>query len=324
MVKLVIQIPCYNEEKTLPSVLADLPKKIEGIKEIEVQIIDDGCTDKTVEVARKHGCHIVSYVGNKGLGVAFKTGMEEALHRGADILVNTDGDHQYPGKYIAELVQPILRGKADMVIGDRQTSKISHFSPIKKFFQWLGSSLTRFLSGTRVNDSVSGFRAYSKEAMLQLNVVSTFSYVLDTIVQAGKKGLKVTNITITTNKPTRSSRLFKNIFQHMKKSGSNLVRVFVMYEPFKFFAYVSGFFIVCGLIPLLRYLWFLFQGSGDGHIQSLLAGSVLLLSGVTLFGVGVLADLNAINRKLIEESLYMQKKGMYGGNEKLKGRKYER
>jgi glycosyltransferase involved in cell wall biosynthesis len=238
-VKLTINIPCLNEEKTLGLVLKELPTKIEGIDEIEVQIVDDGSRDKTVEVAKKFGCLIIKHKNNKGLGNAFRTGVETALGRGCDIFVNTDADNQYPSKYIPNLVKPVLAGKADLVIGNRNTSKIKHFSLFKKVFQIFGSWLVRKLSGSKVQDTVSGFRAYSKEALLQLNVVSKFSYCLDTIVQASKKNLAIVEIPIHTNAPTRKSRLFTNIFQHMWKSGCNLLRCYVMYEPFKTFILIS-------------------------------------------------------------------------------------
>ncbi|MBN2880930.1 glycosyltransferase family 2 protein [Candidatus Woesearchaeota archaeon] len=310
--KLVIQIPCYNEEKTLPLVLSTLPKKILGVSKIEVQIVDDGSTDRTVEVAKKYGCHIVTYVGNKGLGVAFKTGMEEALRRGADILVNTDADNQYPSSYIPALVAPVVNGTADIVIGDRQTGRVKHFGIVKKFFQWLGSAAVRNLSGTNVRDTVSGFRAYSKEAMMQLNVVSKFSYCIDTIIQAGKKGLAIKNVLITTNAPTRRSRLFKNMFQHMKKSGANLLRCYVMYEPFKTFLLMSAPFFGFGLFLYLRFLFRYIFISGAGMIQSLIVGTVSFIFAGLLFAIGILADLNALNRKLTEDILYFKRREAYG------------
>lgn len=316
MVKLVIQIPCYNEERTLPKVLEEIPERIVGIDEIEVQIVDDGSTDRTVEIARSYGCRVVSYVGNKGLGVAFKKGIEEALKRGADILVNTDGDNQYPGRYIPFLIKPVLMGRADIVIGNRRVSKICHFSPVKKFFQWFGSMTARWLSGTGVRDTVSGFRAYSREALLELNVISKFSYVLDTIVQAGKKGLKIVNIPIKVNRPTRPSRLFKGIFEHVRKSGANLVRVYVMYEPFKVFVYVSSFFVAVGGFLVLRFFYRYLVFGGEGLIQSLIIAAIFILTGLGFFGIGILADLIAINRKLIEEGLYLQKKFGYRNRNK--------
>ena len=299
----MIQIPCYNEEKTLPQVLEKLKKKIDGISEIEVQIVDDGCTDKTVEIAKKYGCYIVSYVGNKGLGHAFKTGMDEALARGADILVNTDGDHQYKGKYIKDLV--------------KQTAKIAHFSKLKKFFQWFGSLSVRYLTQADIKDAVSGFRAYSREAMLQLNVVTKFSYVLDTLVQGSKKGLKIVFVPVTTNKPTRPSRLFKGMFEHIKKSGANLLRVYMMYEPFKTFLLLGGFLCVIGAIPIVRFFYHYVFDPGN-YIQSLIIGSIIFLTGINMIGIGLMAELNAINRRLTEETLYLKKISLYGRNGKGK------
>ncbi|MFW5704381.1 MAG: glycosyltransferase family 2 protein [Nanoarchaeota archaeon] len=318
MVKLVIQIPCFNEEETLPLVLKELPKKIEGVAEVEWQIIDDGSTDNTVEVAREYGCHVVSYVGNKGLGNAFKAGISEALSRGADIVVNTDGDNQYPSAYIKDLVKPILDGRADIVIGDRQTKKVEHFSPLKKFLQWFGSLTVRRLSGTDVADTVSGFRAYSKEALMQLNVVSKFSYCLDTIVQAGKKNLTVVDIKMSTNAPTRKSRLFKNMFQHIKKSGMNLIQVYVMYEPFKTFFYLSLPFLFIGLVLFFRYAYYFVIGEGGGHIQSLVIGTVFFITGVISVFMGIISHLLAINRRLLEENLYLEKVQVYGKFDKIR------
>jgi len=316
MVKLVIQIPCFNEEKTLQLVLNELPKKIKGISKIEYQIIDDGSTDNTVNIAKKNNCHIISYIGNKGLGTAFKVGIDAALSRGADIVVNTDGDNQYPSKYIEKLVQPILDGKADIVIGDRQVSKIPHFSILKKILHKFGSITIRKLSNTNVQDSVSGFRAYSKEALLQLNITSKFSYCLDTIIQAGKKNLKIVNINITTNPPTRKSRLYKNLFYYMKNSSSNLLRVYIMYEPFKTFIYLSIPFFILGSSLFLRFTYYYFISSSVGLIQSLILGAVFIITGVILFCIGIIADLLATNRKLIEEGLYLQKKNIYAKHKK--------
>lgn len=311
--KLIVQIPCYNEEKTLPDVLADIPKSIPWIDIIETQIIDDGSTDNTVEVAKAHGVnHIIKYVWNKWLGTAFKFGQENALKHGADILVNTDGDNQYPGKYIVELVQPIIRKEADIVIGDRQTKNIQHFSPLKKFLQWLGSWLVRKLSGTDVEDTVSWFRAYSRESLLRLNIVSRFSYVLDTIIQAGKKGLVITDIKMTTNPPTRKSRLFKNIFQHIKKSTADMLRVYAMYEPLKVFVMMSLPFLLIGIIGIVRFLVAYLEGEGSGMIQSLVLSGISMTIGIQLFSMGIIWDLIAKSRVLKEDLLYNQKQNLYG------------
>lgn len=308
--KLVVQIPCLNEEKTLPLVLKEIPKKIKGIDIIEVQVIDDGSTDKTVQVAQKFGVtRIISHVGNKGLGASFSDGMEAALKARADILVNTDGDNQYPGKYIKDLVKPILQKKAHIVIADRQTKKIEHFSPTKKFLQSLGSGMVRYLSGTDVPDAVSGFRAYSRKAMLELNVVTKFSYCIDTIVQAGKKDLVIRSIPITTNKPTRKSRLFKNVWQHVKKSTANLLRVFAVYEPFKTFLIAGIILIVPALFFTARFAYFylFMKDRAGGHIQSLVVGSAFFMGAVQMFALAILADLISINRRLVERLIRYEK-----------------
>lgn len=307
--KLIIQIPCYNEEKTLSLVLKNIPRTIKGIDTIETQIINDGSTDKTVEVARNLGVHhIVSYLGNRGLAHAFKTGIENALDNNADIVVNTDGDNQYDSSEIEKLVHPIIEKEADIVIGDRQTSKIEYFSWIKKFFQWLGSKTTAFLTGIKIPDAVSGFRAYSREALFEINVVSEFSYVLDTTVQASKKRLKIVHIPVKTNPPTRESRLFKSMWQHIKKSASDLIRIYSLYEPFKIFLLLAVFFILLGTYPVARYIYFYFIDEGGGHIQSLIFGVLFYVIGFQFFGLGILGEHMRINRKLIEDILIKHKK----------------
>ena len=304
--KLIIQIPCYNEEETLPLVFQDLPKAIPGIDVIETQIVNDGSTDRTLEVARELGVdHIINNVGNKGLGNSFRIGMNHAIKQGADILVNTDGDNQYPSRYIADLVQPILAGEADIVVGDRQTSKIKHFSPVKKFFQWLGTQVTKILSGEReVADAVSGFRAYSRAAMLETNVTSSFSYVLDTTVQASNKRIKMASVPIETNAPTRPSRLFKNMWQHIRKSGTDILRVYAMYKPLRVFVSISIVLFIIGAIPIVRFLYDYFFGSGGiGKVQSLIIGSVLLSVSFNCLALGIIGDLMSRNRTLIEHTL---------------------
>jgi glycosyltransferase involved in cell wall biosynthesis len=310
-VKVVINIPCYNEEKTLGLVLKELPKKIKGISSIEVQIVDDGSTDKTAEIARKFKVKVIRHKKNLGLGTAFKTGMDAALEAGADIFVNTDADNQYPSKYIPDLIKPILEGKADIVLGNRQPWKVRHFSIFKRFCQYFGNMIARHIVGADVPDTISGFRAYSKEAMLRLNVTTQFSYVLDTIVQASKKGLVIKSVPIETNAPTRKSRLFKNIFQHMKKSASNILRCYAIYEPFKTFILLSLVFFAPAFILLIRFFYYYFQGIGSGHLQSLIVSGILFFLGGLMFSLGVLADLIGIDRKLIEEQLYLKKKEIY-------------
>jgi glycosyltransferase involved in cell wall biosynthesis len=313
--KLVINIPCYNEEETLPLVLKELPKKIKGIDKIEVQIVDDGSTDKTIEVAREFGVtRIIRHKRNKGLGIAFKHGVEEAINAGADIFVNTDADNQYPSKYISELVKPVVEHRADLVIGNRRPWKVKHFSPLKRILQRFGNWLTRSILGSNVPDTVSGFRAYSRDAMLRINVVTKFSYVLDTIMQAVQKDLKIESIEIDTNPPTRKSRLFKNIFQHMKKSGANLIRIFYLYEPLKTFLFVSGIFLIPALVLTLRYFIILII-NGTSNISSLTsAGTFFILFALFMF-MGIIADSIKTNRMLTEEVLYKLKKKEFNGGE---------
>lgn len=313
IVKLIIQIPCLNEEKTLPLVIKEIPKKIKGITKIEILIIDDGSNDKTVEVAKKLGVHhIVRHIWNKWLWTAFKSGVEKALSEWADIVINTDGDNQYPWRYIPDLVKPIIDWEADMVIWDRQTKKIEHFSPLKKLLQYYWSMLVRVFSDTDIPDTVSWFRAYSKESLLRINVVSRFSYCLDTIVQAGKKGIKITSVPVTTNRPTRPSRLFKNIFEHIRKSTFDLLRVYTMYQPLRMFFYLALPFFVIGSLWILRFLYFYFQNPiATGKIQSLVLSGVFILIAIQLFALWIIWDLISKNRQLIEDELYLNKKNRY-------------
>ncbi|MCX7698314.1 MAG: glycosyltransferase family 2 protein [Candidatus Goldbacteria bacterium] len=311
--KLVINIPCFNEEKTLPLVLKEIPKKIKGISKIEVQIVDDGSTDKTVEVAKKYGVkRIIRHKQNMGLGIAFKHGVEAALENGVDIFVNTDADNQYPSKYIEQLVQPVLKHQADIVIGNRTPWKVSHFSAIKKFFQYWGNILVRWIAGSDVPDTVSGFRAYSRDALLRLNITTRFSYVLDTIVQAERKGLAITSIPIHTNPPTRESRLFKNIFQHMTKSLVNVLRCYVIYEPFKTFMTFATLFFLPGFFLGARFLYYNFIIKASGaHIQSLILAAILFTLSGLMFVLGIIAELLGTNRKLHEDILYLIRKTIY-------------
>jgi len=310
--KLIIQVPCYNEEKTLPKVLEELPKKIEWIDVIETQIIDDGSTDKTIEVAKKYNVnHIVTYIWNRWLGYAFKTWVENALKNGADIVVNTDWDNQYPGKYIKDLVQPIINKKADIVIWDRQTAKIKHFSLLKKKLQWLWSGMVRFLSETKVTDTVSWFRAYSRDSLLRLNITSRFSYVLDTIIQAGKKWLVVDEIKMTTNLPTRKSRLFKNIWQHIKKSTADMIRVYAMYEPLKVFLILSLPSILVWFYGVLRFLYFYFTLWWVWMLQSLILSWIAMTIWISLISMWIIWDLIAKSRMIQEDILYLNKISKY-------------
>lgn len=313
MTKLIVMIPCLNEENTLPLVLNSIPKSIPYIDSIEIVIIDDGSTDRTIEVAKSLGVkHIVHHTKNRGLAKSFADGLEMALSLGADIIVNTDGDNQYPQEDIALLAEPILAGRADIVIGDRQTHTIPHFSPLKKMFQKMGSNLVCRMSDIHVPDAVSGFRAYSRAAAMEMNVVTEFSYCTETIIQAGKKGLKIVSVPIVTNAKTRESRLFKNMFHHMKMTGSTMVRVFAMYEPFKTFFHLGTVFALIGTAFLVRFLYYVLIGSGSGHLQSIIFGSIMVLAGFQTWVLGLISDLIAGNRKLIEQVLLNQKKEQYG------------
>ncbi|MGG4553698.1 glycosyltransferase family 2 protein [Paenibacillus humicus] len=307
--KLIIQIPCLNEEETLPVTIRDIPRKIPGISEVELLIIDDGSSDNTVEIAKKLGVnHVVRFPKNRGLAEAFKAGVDACLKLGADIIVNTDADNQYKGSDIPKLIAPILNGSYEMVIGDRKTDTIAHFSPVKKFFQKFGSSVVRKLSKTDVPDTTSGFRAYSRDAALKLNVVSEFTYTLETIIQAGHKKIAVGHVEIGTNGKLRESRLFKGIFSYMQRSAKTIIRIYTMYRPMRVFI-TAG--LISGLIGTLigiRFLFFYFAGSGGGHIQSLILAAVLLIVGFQLGTLGVIADLISSNRKLLEDVLYRLKK----------------
>lgn len=312
--KVIVQIPCLNEEKTLPLVLKDIPKRIKGVSSIEVLVIDDGCTDKTVAVAKKLGVkHFVHHPHKQGLARSFHDGVNKALELGADIIVNTDGDNQYPGKSIPALIQPLLDKKADIVIANRQVQNIEHFSATKKLLQRFGTHVLNLAAGTKVPDAPSGFRAYSRDAVMRLNVVTGFSYAMETIVQAANKRLHIVSIPITTNPKTRESRLFKSQWEHVFKSGSAIFRAFVMYRPYVVFLTLGITLFILGLIPFVRYLYFVIADSTDGarHLQSLIAGSVLMVASFIAFTLGVVADLIRINRVLTEDQLEHQKHARY-------------
>ncbi len=311
--KLIIQIPCYNEEATLWEVLSEIPKKIPGIETIETQIIDDWCSDNTVKVAKKYKVtHVLQHSKNMWLWNAFNTGVKNALQQWADILVNTDWDNQYPGEYITDLVQPIINEQAEIVIWDRETKKIAHFSPIKKFFQWLWSSIVRLASGTNIPDSVSWFRAYSRESLLQLNVTSRFSYAVDTLIQAGKKNIAITHVKISTNPPTRPSRLFKNMFHHMFKTSQIIFRIYTMYNPLKIFSRLAGIFAIIWSLWIVRFLYFFYLNpENTGKIQSLILSGVFIIAAIQFFALWIIGDLIAKNRQLIEDNIYLNKKKFY-------------
>jgi glycosyltransferase involved in cell wall biosynthesis len=300
--KLIIQIPCLNEEQTLPATLADLPREIPGIDQIETLVIDDGSTDRTVAVAREHGIdHVVRLTNNKGLAAGFQAGLDACLKLGADIVVNTDADNQYSGADVSKLVAPILAGKADMVVGDRQVSEIEHFSPAKKRLQHLGSWVVRHLSGTEIADTTSGFRAYNREAALGLLVVDGFTYTLESLIQAGKMLVAVDQVPVATNPKTRESRLFGSTGAYVRRNAPAILRVYARYEPLRVFVSASA---VVGLLAVLAWLPFLidwiFNGDSSGHLQSLILGAVLLIAAVQLFALGVIGDLLAGQRVMTQ------------------------
>jgi glycosyltransferase involved in cell wall biosynthesis len=300
--KLIIQIPCLNEAQTLHIALADLPKQIPGIDTIEVLVIDDGSRDDTVAVARKHGVHhVVGFRQNQGLARAFMLGLESCLERGADIIVNTDADNQYNGADIEKLVRPILDGQADFVIGARPIGTIEHFSPIKKLLQHLGSSIVRRVSGTDVADAPSGFRAISRDVALMLNVFNSYTYTLETIIQAGQRNMTVVSVPIRVNGDLRPSRLVRSIPNYIKRSMVTMFRIFIVYQPLKFFLTVSLFPLAAGLILGARFLWYFVEGNGNGHVQSLIFAAVLLIVGFLTSLLAILGDLLSVNRRLLEE-----------------------
>ena len=302
--KLIVQIPCYNEEATLPHVVADIPRHIDGVDAVEILVVDDGSTDRTVEVAKALGVeHIVRQTRNRGLARAFRAGLDAALKAGADIIVNTDGDNQYAGADIPRLVRPILEGRADIVIGDRRTAEIAHFSPLKKWLQALGSAVVRRLSDTDVPDAVSGFRAMSRDAAIGLNIVSRFSYTVEMLIQAGRKRMAIVSVPVATNAVARPSRLFRSIPHFVARSVATMVRIYAMYQPLKVFAAVGAVLAVGGMLPIVRFLYFYLTGDGSGHIQSLILGGTLVVLAFVAFLAGLVADLIGFNRQLIEMTL---------------------
>ena len=310
--KVFVQIPCLNEETTLPLVLQSIPKKIKGVDELVILVIDDGSTDETIQVAKQHGVkHFVVHIGNKGLARSFSDGVHYALTNGADILVNTDGDNQYPQQDIPKLLQPIIDGKADIVIADRQTHKIAHFSLAKKLLQRVGTRVLNAAAGTKIADAPSGFRAYSRESLLQLNVVTRFSYTMETIIQAGNKRMKLISVPVVTNPKTRESRLFNSSFEHIMKSGAAIVRSFVMYRPFMLFIPLGCLLLLLAAVPFLRFLYFELANTPGQNIQSLILGGVLFTAAFIALTLGFIADLIRINRVLQEQSLEMQKRQHY-------------
>ncbi len=303
--KLIIQIPCYNEAETLELALSKLPREVEGIDTVEWLIIDDGSEDQTVQVARKCGVdYVVSHSQNLGLARAFMTGINACISNGADIIVNTDADNQYDAGDIPKLVRPILDSQADYVIGQRPIEKTDHFSPVKKMLQKLGSYTVRVLSDTDVADAPSGFRAITADAAMQMNVFSEYTYTLETIIQAGHKGLRIVNVPIHTNEDLRPSRLVKSIPSYVRRSMATMLRSFAIYRPFRFFATIGAFMLICGILIGIRFLFYYFTGNGSGKLQSLVLAAIMTLAGIQSIALAFLGDLHATNRKLLEKLLY--------------------
>jgi glycosyltransferase involved in cell wall biosynthesis len=300
--KLIIQIPCFNEEEMLPSTLACLPREVEGFDVVEWLIIDDGSRDSTVEVARAHGVdHVVRLPENRGLARAFMAGLNGCIERSASVIVNTDADNQYEGSDIPKLVRPILEGRADIVVGERPIENIKEFSSLKKLLQKMGSWVVRKVSNTQVLDAPSGFRAISREAAIQLQVFSEYTYTLETIIQAGHKGMFITSVPIRTNPQTRESRLMRSTLGYIRRSMETIVRIFITYQPFKFFFYPGTVALMMGIGIGVRFLVFFLIGEGEGKVQSLLLGTMLITIGFFLWVIAVIADLLSVNRRLIEE-----------------------
>jgi len=299
--KLIIQIPCYNEETSLPITLKYLPRTIPGIGNVEWLIIDDGSTDLTVDVAKAHGVnHIIRHPRNQGLARAFMSGLDACIQLGADIIVNTDADNQYDAADIPKLIAPILSGQAQIVVGERPISATSHFSSLKKFLQRFGSMVVRKISKTNIPDAPSGFRAISLDAAMQLHVFSEYTYTLETIIQAGHKGIAIVSVPIHTNSPIRPSRLISGIFRYILRSAITIVRIFITYQPFPFFIIPGLISLFTGFLLGLRFLYFLLNSNGQGHIQSLILTAILISVGGFLIVTGLLADLISVNRKLLE------------------------
>lgn len=323
--KLIIQIPCYNEAETLEIALNALPKHIDGVDVIEYLIINDGSKDNTVEVARNWGVnYIVNFRNNKGLARGFMAGLDACLRNGADIIVNTDADNQYCGDDIEKLIQPILRGEAGMVVGERPIDQTEHFSPLKKKLQHLGSWVVRKASNTSIPDAPSGFRAYSRHTAMRMNVINEYTYTLETIVQAGRQKMAITSVPIRTNGELRPSRLFHSMFGYVKKSMLTIGRALMMYKPLYCFAWLAGIFGIAGVAIGIRFLVYYFTGSGVGHIQSLILASMFIIIAVMCGVIGLLGDVIAANRKLLEEIQFELRKMDYGpGHEELKTNKSE-
>jgi glycosyltransferase involved in cell wall biosynthesis len=307
MKKLIIQIPCLNEAATLPATLADLPASVPGIDAVETLIVDDGSRDDTIAVALAHGVqHVVRFRRRRGLAAAFMAGIDASLKLGADYIVNTDADNQYAGADIVRLVQPLLDGTADIVIGDRQIREIRHMSWPKRLLQRFGSWAVRQVSSTQVPDTTSGFRAYTRDAALRMTIVSEFSYTLESIIQAGKKRMAIAHVEVRTNPRTRPSRLFDGMFSYIKQSAATIVRIYAMYEPLKVFTYIGSLVFVAGFALALRFLYYYFfpPAYAVGMVQSLILSAVLMIVGFQVVLIGLLADVLSGTRKLLEDLLY--------------------
>jgi glycosyltransferase involved in cell wall biosynthesis len=308
--KLIIQIPCYNEEHTLKETLRDLPKCVGGIDHVEVLVIDDGSTDNTIQVARRNGVHhVISHKHNRGLARAFASGIEKCLELGADIIVNTDADNQYKGQDIEKLIIPVLEGRADIVVGDRQTNMMEDFSWVKRLLQKIGSAFVRRLSRVQIADTVSGFRAYSREAAMHINILSEFSYTVENLIQLGIGKFKIVSVPIGTNKVLRKSRLHKGNLHFILSQLRTIVRSYAMYEALKVFAFAGLVFLLPGLFLGFRFIYyFIFQpAAATGHIQSLIFAAILIIVAFILFMLGIVADLISDNRKLIERLIFYQR-----------------
>jgi glycosyltransferase involved in cell wall biosynthesis len=307
--KLIIQIPCYNEAETIVATLQHLPKKLNGIKQIETLVIDDGSQDQTVRQAKAAGAtHVLCLSKHAGLARAFAAGLNECIRLGADVIVNTDADNQYVAEDIDKLIQPILTGQAGMVVGDRGVLSVREFSQIKRLLQKTGSYIVGRAAGLQIPDATSGFRALSRDVALRTNVLSNYSYTLETLIQAGATGVPVAYVPVRVNPPTRPSRLMRGTSDYLFHSGATIIRAYSMYRPLKVFTIFSSLFILAGLILSIRFLLFYFQGSGAGHVQSVILAAVLLIIGFQTFLIGLVADLISANRKLSEEILYLLKK----------------